>query len=451
MRRFANKQPRSFLQGNLMTINPFTFGNPIRDPARFYGRSEDLRQIVNRLRSSAHESTSVVGERRIGKTSLLKHLDTPEVATKLGLPPEEYCMVYIDFQGLTDITPVRFWQRVLRKMERSICIPNLVPEIQNVRKMGGFDLFDLEDLFEMIADEGLTTVLLLDEFEYVTQNPNFGSDFFGGLRALAIHHNFPLVTATRRELVDLCHSEELKGSPFFNIFANVVLRPFRRDEVHEMLDGYLAETDLAFTGREKELVIGLGGGYPFFTQMAGNYLFEAKMKNLEGNALLQEVYATFDAQSDSHFTYMWSHSSESEKISLLAVMTLDQQKPSKKTVPNLENLARIHSRVHLDIPELVKRGLLLENRIAGNYRLLSPSLERWITREISAPPGEEESQDSVHEWLSSGGQAEMEAAVGGFLPKFKKKYWPVVSGMAMDLSLELVGAVTWDLLTKGML
>jgi len=433
-----------------MTTNPFTFGNPIRDPARFYGRSEDLRQIVNRLRSSAHESTSVVGERRIGKTSLLKHLDDETVATELGMPPDEYCMVYIDFQGLTDITPTRFWQRVLRKMERSICFPDLVPEIQVVRKLGEFDLFDLEDLFEMIADKGLTIVLLLDEFEYVTQNPNFGSDFFGGLRALAIHQNLPLVTATRRELVDLCHSEEIKGSPFFNIFANVVLRPFSREEVYGMIDGYLAETALTFTSREQELIIGLGGGYPFFTQMAGNYLVEAKQKRLEGEAILQDVYASFDAQSNSHFTYMWSHSSESEKISLLAVISLDRQKPSKKTIPTLENLAKIHTRVHLDVPELVKRGLLLENKSEGTYRLLSPSLERWIAREISAAPGEEETQASVQEWLSSGGRDELEP-VSGLLPKFKKKYWPVVSSMAMDLSLELVGAVTWEILTKGAL
>ena len=124
-----------------MTSNPFTFGNPIRDPNRFIGRKEEIRQIVNRLRSSAHESTSVVGERRIGKTSLLKHLDNPEVAAELGLVPEEYCMVYIDFQGLTDITPQRFWKRVLHKMERSICLPDLVSEIKQVRELGEFDLF----------------------------------------------------------------------------------------------------------------------------------------------------------------------------------------------------------------------------------------------------------------------------------------------------------------------
>jgi hypothetical protein len=433
-----------------MSANPFTFGNPIRDPARFYGRVEDVRQIVNRLRSSAHESTSVVGERRIGKTSLLKHLENTEIAAGLGLPPSEYCMVYIDFQGLTDITPERFWQRVLSKMERSICMPDLAPGIQQLRKQEDFDLFDLEDLFEVIRDAGLTTVLLLDEFEYVTQNPNFGSDFFGGLRALAIHQNLPLVTATRRELVDLCHSEELKGSPFFNIFANVVLRPFSREEVLEMLDGYLAETDLTFSPQEKELVIGLGGGYPFFTQMAGNYLVDAKWKGFEGDELLKEVVASFDAQSDSHFTYMWSHSSESEKITLLAVISLNRQKPSKNTIPNLENLAKIHSRAHLDVPELVKRGLLLENRIEATFSLLSPSLERWIAREISAAPGEEESQANVQEWLKSGGKDELEP-VSGILPKFKKKYWPIVGGMAADLSMELIGAVTWQVLTKGVL
>ena len=431
-------------------MNPFSFGNPIKDPARFYGRREDLRQIVNRLRSSAHESTSIVGERRIGKTSLLKYLETPEVAAQFGLPPTEYCMVYIDFQGLTDITPERFWQRVLTKIERSICLPKLTPEIKRVREMGDFDLFDLEDLFEQIADCGLTTVLMMDEFEYVTQNPNFGSDFFGGLRALAIHQNLPLLTATRRELVDLCHSEELKGSPFFNIFANIVLRPFSRTEVLEMLDGYMAATPIQFSEREKELVLGLGGGYPFFTQMAGNYLVEAKQKALDADALLQDVYVNFDAQADSHFSYMWSHSSESEKITLLTVLVLNQKKASKETIPTIENLAKTHSRAHLDVPELVKRGLLLENRTEGTYSVLSPSLERWIAREITVAPGEEESQANVQAWLRSGGRDELEP-VSGFLPKFKKKYWPLVGGVAKDLSMELLGAVTWQVLTRGML
>lgn len=359
-------------------------------------------------------------------------------------------MVYIDFQGLTDITPVRFWQRVLRKIERSICLPELVPQIQTLRDLNSIDLFDLEDMFEAIASRGLTTVLMLDEFEYVTQNPNFGSDFFGGLRALAIHQNLPLVTATRRELVDLCHSEELKGSPFFNIFANVVLRPFNHSEVLEMLDGYLQGSPIQFSDREKELVLGLGGGYPFFCQMAGHYLVEARIKGLEGDELLKDVCANFDNQSDSHYSYMWSHSSENEKVTLLTVIALNQKKGSKETSPTLENIARNHMRAHLDVPELVKRGLIIENKSNGTYSLLSPSLERWIIREITVPPGEEETQANVQDWLQAGGREELKP-VSGFLPKFKKKYWSLVGGVAKDLSMELLGAVTWQVITKGLL
>jgi hypothetical protein len=239
----------------------------------------------------------------------------------------------------------------------------------------------------------------------------------------------------------------------------VVLRPFSRIEVHEMIDGYLADTGFEFSKQEKELVVGLGGGYPFFTQMAGNYLVEAKSKGLSQDELLHDVLVSFDAQADSHFAYMWSHSSESEKITLLAVISLSKQKASQKTIPNLTNLAKIHSRAHLDVPELVKRGLILVRDAPKAFRLLSPSLERWILREISASPDEEESAASVEAWLAEGGQIEMEA-ISGILPKFKKKYWPVMGSAAKDISVGLLSAIkeismdvisniTWEFISKG--
>lgn len=430
-------------------MNPFAFGNPIRSPACFIGRDAELRQIVNRLRSSAHESTSIVGERRIGKTSLLKHLEDEEVAAELGLPPEEYCMVYMDFQGLTDITPTRFWQRVMQKIERAICKPELVPEIKKIRGLDTFDLFDLEDLFTIIADEGLTVVLLLDEFEYVTQNPNFGSDFFGGLRALAIHHNLPLVPATRRELVDLCHSEEIKGSPFFNIFANIVLSPFEPEDVDALIATYLEGTQIQFTEGDIDFIRALGGGYPFFTQIAAHYLFENKARGVQDEQLKEEVARRFDLQANAHYKYMWSRASESEKITLIAVLTMSQHEDKPESKTTIENLAEIHSRAHLDIPELIKRGMLLQDEQDSTYHILSHSLERWIARELLATPGEEETETTVREFLSSGSGQEL-GSDEGILPKFKKKYWPLLVDITKDLSLGMIGNIAFEILTKGM-
>jgi len=423
-----------------MNTNPFTFGNPIKEPARFHGRKAEIRQIVNRLLSSAHESTSIVGERRIGKTSLLYHLAHPEVSARLGLTPDKFCLVYVDFQGLTDITPQRFWQRVLKKMSRSVCDESLKPSIEKLSERDEFDLFDLEDLFQASQDKGLTTVLMMDEFEYVTQNPNFKGDFFGGLRALAIHHGVALIPSTRRELVEMCHSDEIKGSPFFNIFANVVLRPFTRPEVDELLTGY---TQDGLTSPEKDFVWSLGGGYPHFLQTAGYYLLEGKVQGLTENELEKYVIGNFDQQADAHYTYLWSHCSESEKITLLTILTLGLQKPSKKTITNLENLVRIRARTPQDLVALGKRGMIEERD--SIYTLFSASFARWIQREIVAPPGEEENKQRAEEWLASGGRDNLKETKG-ILPKFKKKYWPILAEVTKELSFEFAAAGAVELI-----
>ena len=299
------------------------------------------------------------------------------------------------------------------------------------------DLFDLVDLFNEIADAGLTVVLLLDEFEYVTQNTNFTSNFFGGLRALAIHHNLPLVTATRRELVDLCHSDEIKGSPFFNIFANLVLRPFAPQEVSELIANYLEGTGVQFSDSDTNLVLSLGGGYPFFTQMAAHYLYNAKTQGLSGDAMVQEVTNNFDDQAEAHYQHMWSRVNESEKITMLSAMTLSGSELSPATTPTMENLATLHSRAHLDVPELVKRGVLVEDKSTGTYRPLSRSLERWIIQEIQILPGKEAPDSVVRDWLYREGSGQP-GAINNLLSQFKEKYWSMLSDLPQEMSQRLI-------------
>ena len=55
-----------------LTPNPFTNRGMVTDPADFIGRAEQMEEICTRL--DKMESTSIVGERRIGKSSLFYHL-----------------------------------------------------------------------------------------------------------------------------------------------------------------------------------------------------------------------------------------------------------------------------------------------------------------------------------------------------------------------------------------
>jgi hypothetical protein len=128
---------------------------------------------------------------------------------------------------------------------------------------------------------------------------------------------------------------------------------------------------------------------------------------------------------------------------LLILLTLSRQKPTKKTIPNVENLTRLRARAPQDLVTLGKRGLVGERE--GVYSLFSPSLERWIRQEIVAAPGEEESQTSAEEWLKSGKREDLKETKG-VLPKFKRKYWPLMADIAKELSFEFAAAGTLELI-----
>lgn len=429
-----------------MINNPFTFGNPIRDPERFIGRKEDIRQITNRLLSSAHESTSIVGERRIGKTSLLKYLTNPEIAESYGLKNDEFCLVYIDFQGLNDITPQRFWQRVLHLMARSMENSARKQTFKELSNAEYIDLFDLEDLFEDIGSDGTHVVLLMDEFEYVTQNPNFDADFFGGLRSLAIHYNLSLVPATRRELVELCHSEEIKGSPFFNIFATVVLKPFSPEETDTLIQSYARTGSIDFSSKEVDFIRQVGGGYPFFVQMIGHYLTAGKETGEKGKALLENATIEFNQQADPHFSYLWAHASESEKITLVTVIALEshyREAGDQKQTITADQISTIYPRAPRDIINLIKRGSLIEKE--QTISIFSTSYAQWIGAELTAIPGEEESVASVEEWIQSSKEREL-IPTKDVLAKTKKKYWSVVGNVFKEFSVELIGNIAVEMM-----
>src|SRR6266567_9526318 len=96
----------------IMRANPFTYGNPISHPTRFFGRQHEIEQIFSRLRNVEFESSSLVGERRIGKTSLLNYVAHPDIRRAHGLDPDKYLFVYVDLQILDkDTTPTRLWKR----------------------------------------------------------------------------------------------------------------------------------------------------------------------------------------------------------------------------------------------------------------------------------------------------------------------------------------------------
>ncbi len=407
-----------------MPDNPFTYGNPISDPRRFFGRQRETELIFSRLRNAEFESSSLVGERRTGKTSILNYLADRDVRRGYDLNPGTHMFVYVDLQMVNqETTPVRLWQRWLRQMGRVCQDPVVHQAIDEIRQQDAIDNFILADLFDIIDEKKQYVVFLLDEFEKVTENPNFDTDFFYGLRSLAIQHNLALVTSSRRELIELCHSEAIRSSPFFNIFANLNLGLFTEDEAHELIEKSLSGTGVVFEDDIVQLIFRSAGLHPYFLQAACYHAFESYRRPMPLMERAQYIASRLYREAAPHLSNYWHTSDEREKIVLTVLALLERRGRAGDQRFDMSDLREYYTRSDQTMSRLDKRGLITE-QIDG-YKLFSASFSDWITGEITdiAHDGQ-----SYEEWLrsnhtsldklSSAARQEM----GQILPRISGKY-----------------------------
>jgi hypothetical protein len=418
--------------------NPFTYGNPISNPVRFFGRQREVDQVFSRLGNLEFESSSLVGERRMGKTSLLNYLADPSVRQRYGFDRPGDVFLYFDLQAIDrSTTPARLWQQLLRRLGRDCQDEAVRAELAALREPDDIDNFALIDLFDKLEDRQLRVVLLLDEFENITENERFDEYFFNGLRSLAIHHNLALVTSSRRELIDLCHSDAIRSSPFFNIFANIPLPLFSEQEARQLVDSSLAGTAVRFDEAEVASLIGLAGCHPLFLQIAGRFLFEAHERGLPPHERLGMLERELCREVAPHLRELWENSPDQERILLTALALLESQGKAGQHGFRLDQLRTLYGRSDQMLTHLDRRGLLVLRD--GEYALASPVFGAWIVDEIrnSLEPGQEyaawlEGNRNLMERLPSQIQGQLTNEMGAVLPQVSAKYREMVIGWASD-------------------
>jgi len=369
-----------------MSRNPFIFGAPIQNLQQFFNRDDITKRIMNRLLNMG--DSSVIGERRVGKTSLLYYLQEPEIARRHGLDPNQYLFVYFNFDSAGDLSPTIFWQRLLRSLSQKISDGGLRAQIDPLLSMEKIHPFKIEDLFEAITDKGFRVVFLLDEFEAVTQATDLDADFFSHLRSLATMRFIGLifVTSSRQKLSEMSHAG-IVGSPFFNIFETFFLKPFDPESAEASITVSLAGTGASFDPQEKAYLMAISGRHPFFLQMAASYLFDAyTIYGLAGDQLrparLERIEREFLSQAQPHFAHYWEKSTDYEKIFMAALSCLKLGSAENSTI-DMESMKHAYRQADVAVHLLEDRGLV--SRDSGGYQIFSQAYEQWIVQEISRP------------------------------------------------------------------
>ncbi len=296
--------------------NPYTNRGTIRDPQEFYGREREIRRIYSRISSSHPQCISIIGERKIGKSSLLYFISHENTREKWLKDTESYVFLLIDLQERAcEMSFSTFFQFIFRMLAEQLD-DSLVPDslIQGVETEAQF-YESFKRIVTNIENQGLKLILLFDEFGVITGSENFDSAFFSFLRSIANNYECAYITTSRVKLQNLCRDTDISESPFFNIFTPVLLGQFDRDEARSLIFTPSEQAGVKFDEREAEFVLSVAGHHPLFIQIACAALFDHKSRDGESSSKvdMEAVKADFLMEATEQFENIWQDADESKQ------------------------------------------------------------------------------------------------------------------------------------------
>lgn len=352
---------------------------PVWTQDEFVGREADVQWLTDMLARPSPQNCNLIGEPRIGKTSLLYQV----VARRLGLPEQGVGLhVWLRLAELPDYQPFSFWQLVATRLQRAWQKAGLELDADEELPADTRDLFDeLDDRIDRLVREAACQrlLILIDDFDLLRHS--LGSRDLDWLRSLATRyaHVLAFVISSSDSLVSLTEKlmrregVETPVSPFANMFHNRTLGLLAAEEAKQLCRATaVAEEQPKLTGEEIAFLLQEAGRHPALLKIACGYLFEARRYE-SGPPLFQDVRG--DVRLDEHVNWLcrqlWQRRSGDERGVLTAVL--------RGQIQELDPVLRNLLQKHLGLVELRQEKLAL----------FADAFAYWIEREIDKEKGDE--------------------------------------------------------------
>jgi len=298
--------------------NPFAPGKPLPiDSPMFYGREEVFEFLRQNLKGAYHENiVALVGQRRSGKTSILKR-----IPAALG---DQYVPVFLDAQGmLADSVPAFFHEIARRAAEALGQPPSALPSIEDFRRepVRLADPGLLQALSRLAGDRRL--LILLDEYDDLETKVRSGllpASLFDGLRHLMQHSpQVAFVLSGTHRLEDL-------GAEYWSFLFNLALYhrlgPLDPLSARALVAESFERVGLLADEVVIDRLLSLCGRWPYFLQLAGHHLV-LRCNRLGRSVLtaadLRESLEDLSEWGEAHLRYLWDLAADGERPLLRAL------------------------------------------------------------------------------------------------------------------------------------
>jgi len=257
---------------------PFIAGPKITDPRLFVGRKVELQRLTGYMEGVQPISLNMVGQRRIGKSSLLYHFfQTWEQRVRI---PQRYVVIYLSLQEAAAQTEASLYKAIAQRLVARPAVQRRA-ELGQVLAQQPLTREKFSAVLRQFRAVNLLPVLCLDEFEALLRYPRqFDDGFFDALRALMDENALLMMVASRRPL-DVYRRQHRLTSSFFNVGHLLVLGELTDEEAGDLVR-LPASTTLgapaALSLDEQRLARHWAGCHPCLLQLAASALCQARQE-----------------------------------------------------------------------------------------------------------------------------------------------------------------------------
>ncbi|MCP4538629.1 MAG: GAF domain-containing protein [Chloroflexi bacterium] len=349
--------------------NPYVVGTPLDGGSPLFFGREDVVDFIQENLAALHRNNLVlIGQRRTGKTSLLKQLPV-----QLG---DDYLPIYLDGQALgLDPGLPNFFLSLATEIAFALEDRNFVidlPEYDDFvdSPTTSFERRFLTQVREVIGDRHL--LIMFDEFEELesaVQRGNLDASIFGFLRHIIQHSsNLSVIFCGTHRLEEL-------AADYWNVLFNISLYRqiayLEQPEAARLIQEPVVEYGMRYDDLALDKMWQVSAGHPYFLQLLCHSLVNRHNKTERGYVTVADVNAALDdilASGEAHFVFLWTEATPEERL-VLAVLS--------RMIP-LTGLATL-----MQVADyLAERGVDLERRV------ISDALHGLALRNILTATGE---------------------------------------------------------------
>jgi hypothetical protein len=329
----------------------------------FYDRVDKIELLENMLTTEARGNFLILGERRCGKTSLLRLLDHHLKIESSG----RFVSIFIPWQG------VFAWSGLLEEIlhEISYKLDKNLPEEELLEHFRSEPLkiyhYFTEAIQQLLAGSDKTVVIFIDEIDsiIVQTSQEERNKILDLVEMMVTRDDLPLhwiFTAVR--------IPPFPEESFMTDLKQVTLTPFSKADLDEMIIELTGPFSNHLTTMDLQRIFDLSGGWPYFAKLLLVYLGDHTSDNNSLDQALER--ATLDQAVEQALDHIYSHHLNDDEKAMMLLLAL-QGRLSEAEISSLD------PSFGSSAEKLIKRHFVFKDQ-DGNYNFRIGFLMHWFQK-----------------------------------------------------------------------